>query len=396
MRISGPAAGPIDGHCGGQGPRDGADRCPADRCSLWPRRAAAARGGFRAGVRVAALWLGLALATPAALADGPQVVVTIKPVHSLVAGLLEGIARPDLLLDGPASPHTYSLKPSDARSLDKADLFVRVGPSVEPFTERIISSLPSRVEVVTLQEVAGLELRNVRTGAAFEAHDHGHDTSKHAHSNEKQKHAHKGKHAHKDEHRHASKGKAGTSKDHDHGEGHEDAGVDGHIWLDPVNARKLVAHLQGVLGRRYPELAGRLAANAGALTARLDELESQLAERMRPLAGRSFIVFHDAYQYFEARFGLTAAGAITVNPEVPPGAKRISQLRARIKEAGARCVFAEPQFRAKVIDSITEGTKARSAVIDPIGADVAAGSEHYFKMMGNLAASFEACLADPS
>ena len=191
-------------------------------------------------------------------------------------------------------------------------------------------------------------------------------------------------------------GKAGASKDHDHGEGHEDAGVDGHIWLDPVNARKLVAHLQGVLGRRYPDLADRLAANAGALTARLDELESQLAERMRPLAGRSFIVFHDAYQYFEARFGLTAAGAITVNPEVPPGAKRISQLRARIKEAGARCVFAEPQFRAKVIDSIAEGTAARSAVIDPIGADVAAGSEHYFKMMGNLAASFEACLADPS
>ncbi|MEW5961978.1 MAG: zinc ABC transporter substrate-binding protein [Pseudomonadota bacterium] len=321
------------------------------------------------------------LGTRPAAAETPEVVVSIKPIHALVAGLLDGIAKPALLVDGAASPHTYALKPSDGRALDRAHIFVRIGDSVDPFARKLVTGLDRKVTVVTVQDIPGMTLKTIRTGAAFEAHDHDDD------------HGHGAKKGHDhDKHSGKSTTKA-KAKDHDHD---HDGAVDGHVWLDPANARLIVAHLQDLLAKRYPDHATRVAENAGKLTARLGELESGLGRRMRALAGRPFVVFHDGYQYFEARFGLTAAGAITANPEVPPGAKRISELRKRIGDLGARCVFAEPQFRAKVVNSIIEGTKAKAGVLDPIGAEIASGPELYFTMMGNLAASFESCLADPS
>jgi zinc transport system substrate-binding protein len=340
-----------------------------------------ASGVGRAMSRLWALVVVAILGARPAVAETPEVVVTIKPVHALVAGLLDGIAKPALLVDGAASPHTYALKPSDGRALDRAHVFVRIGDSVDPFARKLVSSLDREVTVVTVEKVPGLTLGTIRTGAAFEAHDHDDEPG------------HGVKEGH-DHDRHSGKSKAkskSTREDHDH-----EGNIDGHVWLDPANARVVVAHLQEVLAKRYPDRAARVAENAGKLSARLDELENALAARMRPLAGRPFVVFHDGYQYFESRFGLTAVGAVTANPEVPPGAKRISELRKRIGELGARCVFAEPQFRAKVIESILEGTKARSGVLDPIGTEIAPGPELYFTMMGNLAASFESCLADPS
>lgn len=349
-----------------------------------PPHGAAGRGRGRrtsAGWRSALVSLAVALVMPRAAAAGtPEVVVTIKPVHSLVAALLDGIAKPALLVDGAASPHTYALKPSDGRAIDRAQVFVRIGDTVDPFARKIVAGLDRKVTVVTLEQIPGLTLKSIRTGANFEAHHH--DDPDHG-----------GKKGH-DHDKHSGKAKAKSkAKDHDHD--HEGA-VDGHVWLDPANARVIVAHLADVLTKRYPEHSLRVAENAGKLTARLGELESALDKRMRPFAGRPFIVFHDAYQYFEARFGLTAAGAITANSEVLPGAKRISELRRRVADLGARCVFAEPQFRAKVIETIVEGTKAKPGVLDPLGADIAPGPELYFTMMGNLAASFESCLADPS
>lgn len=343
-----------------------------------PHHAAMGRGGVRrarAGWRLVLLSLAVAALVPrAAAADTPEVVVTIKPVHALVAGLLDGIAEPALLVDGAASPHTYALKPSDGRAIARAHVLVRVGDSVDPFARKIVAGLGRNVTVVTLEKIPGVTLKSIRTGANFEAHDHDDHGAKKGHNHDKH---------------------SGKAKDHDDDHDHDGA-VDGHVWLDPANARVIVDHLRDVLAKRYPDRAARLADNAGKLTKRLSDLEASLAERMRPLAGRPFVVFHDGYQYFEARFGLTAAGAITANPEVPPGAKRISELRKRIADLGARCVFAEPQFRAKVINSVTEGTKAKAGVLDPIGAEIAPGPELYFTMMGNLAASFESCLADPS
>lgn len=329
----------------------------------------------------------LSLVSPAAAdqAGKPRVLVTIKPVHSLVAGLLDGIATPELLIDGRASPHSYALKPSDARALNRADVFIRVSESVEPFTAKIIAGLPSSVEVVTLDKVPDLVLLKVRTGATFEAHAHGAHEEHEEHEHEHEQH---GKTSEEHDKADAHAGEA----DHDHAPG----AIDGHIWLDPANAKLIARYLEATLAKRFPSHKERLGDNARKLTERIDALQASLEQRLHPIEGRPFVVFHDAFQYFELRFGLAAAGAITVNPEVPPGAKRISALRAQISKLGARCVFAEPQFRAKVVNAIAEGTKARVGVLDPIGFDLAPGSDLYFSLMTNLAGGLEACLADPA
>lgn len=359
-----------------------AKRC--NRAETWQ-----GRNGFATAlgrVRLAR-WTGWLVAPVAALlalpaaAESPRVVVTIKPIHSLAAGLLEGIAVPVLLIDGRASPHSYALKPSDARALNNAHVFVRVGPSVEPFTSRIVSGLPQSVKRVTLESIPGLVQRHVRTGTAFEAHE---DDAEHAHAMDYSD-AHIPSAQHHDVHHHGGQ-EAGPRA----------SAVDGHIWLDPVNAKLIVSHLNDVLAERYPDSRARLAENAQKLAARIDELEETLGERVGPLSGRPFIVFHDAYQYFEARFNLTAVGAITVNPDVPPSAKRISDLRAKISQLGARCVFAEPQFRARIIETIIQGSPARAGILDPIGFDLEPGPDLYFTLMRNLAAALETCLADPA
>ncbi|MDX2154915.1 MAG: zinc ABC transporter substrate-binding protein [Hyphomicrobiaceae bacterium] len=283
----------------------------------------------------------------------PMVLVTIKPVHSLAAAVMQGAGSPILLLDGAASPHAYALKPSQARQLQNAGLVVRVSEGLETFLVKPIAGLPKRVQVATLDRIDGLKLHPFRTGTALEADPHDH---------------------------------AG------HGQGHKAAGIDPHLWLDPDNARRIGMHLAEVLGRLAPEHASRYRANAAALGTRLDQLASRLAIELKPFAERRFLVFHDAYQYLERRFGVVAAGAVTVNPEVPPSAKRISALRARVAKGGIVCVFAEPQFPPKVIDTIIEGTKAARGTLDPLGADLAAGPDQYFMLMEGLARDLSACL----
>jgi zinc transport system substrate-binding protein len=310
---------------------------------------------MRQGLR--GLMAGLTLAVLAGPARGADidVVVTIKPVHALVAAVMDGVAVPKLLVDGAASPHTYALKPSDAAALNQANLFIRVSEDLEPFTRKAVKSLPKSVTVVTLSTVKGLKLLSQREGGAFEGH--GHD------------------------------------KGHGHGHGHaKSAGLDGHIWLDPANAKIIADRVAEVLSARLPARAETFARNAAALRTRIDALDAELAAALAPAKGKPFVVFHDAYQYFEQRYGLTAAGSITVNPEVPPSAKRLTQLRAKVQQLGAVCVLREPQFDAKVVSAIADGTSARLGEIDPEGARLQAGPELYFTLMRNLARSLRDCL----
>ncbi|HYD99244.1 MAG TPA: zinc ABC transporter substrate-binding protein [Alphaproteobacteria bacterium] len=296
----------------------------------------------------------LALAAPAL--GAPKVVASIKPVHSLVAGVMAGVGEPALLVGGNASPHNYAMRPADAKALAAADLVFWVGPELEGFLEKPIMRA-RKGAAVTLLGLDGLTLLPLREGGLFEAGDHGHG----------------------------------------HGHGHGDhAGepgdVDGHIWLDPDNARRIVAAAAERLAAVDPANAAAYAANAARMDERIAALDAELAARLAPLKGRPFVVFHDAYHYFEAHYGVEAAGAITVNPERPPGAKRLKAIHDKLAATAAACVFAEPQFEPKLVQSVLAGTAARSGTLDPEGARLKDGPDLYFGLMRDLADSLSGCL----
>jgi zinc transport system substrate-binding protein len=320
------------------------------------------------------------LATAASAAE-LKVMVTIKPVHALVAQVMDGVGVPTLLVQGAASPHTYALKPSDARALNHADVFFRVSETIEPFTRKIVAALPDTVRTVTLAETPGLALLDVRTGETFEAHDHASEDG------------------HADENGH---GEAGHDHDHshDHGTpGHDDHGHevrDGHVWLDPENARKMVAEIARALSEASPADAPTFAANAARADAALAALEAEIARDLAPLRGKPFVVFHDAFQYFERRFGLEAVGSITVSPETQPSAKRLTEIRHKLAALSASCVFSEPQVQAKLVAAVIEGTSARAGTLDPEGALIAPGPDAYATLLRNLAGGLKACLGEGS
>jgi zinc transport system substrate-binding protein len=317
------------------------------------------RFGMRAFAAVLLAWAVEAGSGPAQASD-LNVVATIKPIHSIVAAVMEGVGAPTLLVDGAASPHTFSLKPSDAKALAAAQVVFRVSDGLEPFMGKVVKSLPKSVSVVALEKVPGLTLHRIRTGGTFEAHDDGGG----------------GKHGHSHGHAH---GKAGT-------------GIDGHLWLDPSNAALIASHVAVVLGKVRPDAAARFKSNADAFVRDLKALNDELAAKLAPLAGRPFIVFHDAYQYFEKKYGLEAAGSVTVSPDLAPSAKRLSALRAKISRLKAVCVFAEPQFEPRQIVTITENTSASRGVLDPLGASIPEGPGHYAALLRTMAGDFSDCL----
>ena len=321
-----------------------------------------------------ALVLGAVLTTSAA-AQQPalnagtelKVVATIRPIHSIAAAVLDGIAEPRLLVAGTASPHTFTLKPSDVKALGEADVLFRVSETLEPFTVKLAQALPKRVRLVTLEKASGLTLLPLRTGATFEAHDHA-----------------------------AAKGGHGHGHAHGHKSGSSPAGIDGHLWLDPANAKILAAHIASELALIAPHHGDRLKANAAAVSVRLDALAAEIETTLKPLAGRSYVVFHDAYQYFERRYGLTPAGSVTISPDVAPSAKRVSELRRKIVALKAACIFAEPQFEPRLIVPIIEGTAVRRGTLDPLGAAIPAGPGQYPALLRALADNLKSCLTDPA
>jgi zinc transport system substrate-binding protein len=317
---------------------------------------------------VVCLWV-LFLAMPAAQSrEPPRVVVSVKPVHDLVMGVTRGISEPALLVPGGASPHDHALRPSGMRSLQEAHVVIWVGPELENFLVRPLSGLPAEVQRITLLHDAGLVTYPVREGGIWDAHDHDHG---HGHD-----HGHDGVHRH----------------DHDPAHGNDHGEPDAHAWLSPENARRIVRHVAEKLAERDPGNADVYQDNLENMLKRLDRLEQDLAQRLEPVRERPFIVFHDAYQYFERHFGLTPAGSITVDPSRAPGARRVQEIRQRLAEADALCVFSEPQFRPGIVATVTEGTRARTGTLDPLGADLPSGPEGYEQLLRNLADSLVECL----
>ena len=302
--------------------------------------------------------------TAVATAD-VKVVASIKPVHSLVASVMQGVSEPSLLVKGASSPHTYSLKPSQAKELQAADIVFWMSHDLEAFLENSIESIATNAKAVSLMDSHDLIKLNFREGGAFDAHDHGHDD----HGDDKH-----------DDH--------GHDKHDDHG--HDE--VDPHVWLDPQNAKSLVHEIEEHLAEIDPSNAAKYEANAKAVMKKLDGLTKEIEADLKPIRERGYVVFHDAYQYFEKRFGVSAVGSITVSPEVLPGAERVSELRDKVKSLNASCVFSEPQFEPKLVKTITENTDAGTGVLDPLGANIKDGPELYFTLIRNMAKSLKDCL----
>ena len=293
--------------------------------------------------------LALLVATTSFATTGePNVVVSIKPIHSLVTGVMQGVAEPSLLIKGGGSPHGYVMRPSEARAMANADLVVWVGHSLEGFLEKPLKTLAKNARSLELLDELSEELLPFRSDDEWnddkDEHGHGHDH-------------------------------------HNHGE--DDANP--HLWLNPKLAQKIVMQMAQALSEIDPDNKDRYASNAETLTKRLTELDESLSAKLAPVKEQPYIVFHDAYQYFEDAYHLNPVGTLTVDPERKPGAKRILEIREKIKSSGAVCVFSEPQFEPRLIATLTEGTKVRTGVLDPLGADLPVGAESYFLLMNNLA-----------
>jgi zinc transport system substrate-binding protein len=374
--------------------------------------------------RLFPLSLSATLLAGTAMAEVPRVAVDIAPVHSLVARVMEGVGTPDLIVPAGASPHEYSLRPSEAAALQEADLVFWMGADLSPWMDSAIDTLTGDAEVTALLEADETMLLEFRENALFEAHshgdeghDHGHDddaeagahdhdheehaeAASHDHDHDHEEHAEEASHDH--DHAHEEHAEAAShDHDHDHEEhadahdhdhGHAHGEHDPHAWLSPDNAASWLNLIAGELSAADPDNASAYFANAAAAQDELEALVTEIDGILEPVRGGRFVGFHDAYQYFETAFDFPASGAISLSDARDPSPARIAEIQGRVADEGIDCVLAEPQFDPGIVATVMEGTEARTAVLDPLGSDLAPGPDLYPQMMRNLATSLASCL----
>lgn len=274
----------------------------------------------------------------------PKVVVSIKPLQSLAARVMAGVGTPAVLVSGSASPHSYSLRPSDMRTLEDATLVFWIGPGFETFLTQPLAA--TNATAVSLSTAPDVTLLRARAGGLW-------DTSVQT----------------------------------------QNAGADPHLWLDVANAQAIARAMATALSTADAANAARYAANARGLQADLEALDAELRALLTPARERTFIVFHDATHYFEARYGLAGVGAVSISPERPPGARRVGGLRTRVAQGDIVCIFTEPQFEPKLVATIVGGARVKTGILDPEGAALTPGPALYFDLMRGLARGFSQCLA---
>ena len=323
-----------------------------------------------------------------------RVVTSIKPIHSLASYLMDGVGKPDLIVDGYASPHGFSLKPSHAKMLQNADLIFWVGEDLENFLEKPLKSVAKKAEKIELMEIKGLTKLKFRERNIFEGHDdHGHkedDHDDHAKKeDEHDDHGHDDEHKDgHDEHGHDDEHKEDGHDDHGH-EGHAHGEYDPHIWLDPMNAKVILSEMAEHLIENDQKNEARYKANLKKAHKDLDKLTKKVKSELNN--DFKSIVFHDAYQYFEERFSINILGAFTVNTDVMPGAEQLAEIREIIEHDKVSCIFSEPQFNPDIIKAVAKDTNVATGVIDPLGATLNPGKDLYFDLIGNMSKSFKGC-----
>jgi len=292
-----------------------------------------------------------------------KVVTTIKPLHSLISSVMEGVGEPSLIIEGTSNPHTFVFKPSHAQMLEEADIVFWIGEDLEAFMEKPLDSLAANATKISFMELSSIEKLKFREENIFDDHDdHGHDD-------------HDG---HEDEH-----------EGHDDHDGHNHGEFDAHIWLDPSNAIKMVLEISHELSEADPDNAAKYEQNENKTIASLNNLIDEINSSLPKDA--SYVVFHDAYQYFENRFGISSAGALTLNPDVLPGAKQIDAIQDLIQDKNIKCIFSEPQYNPKIIETLAADMKISTGIMDPLGAFIDQGPEMYQKLILDIANSLKDC-----
>ena len=301
-----------------------------------------------------------------------KVVASIKPIHSLISYVMDGVGTPGLLVDGSSSPHTFQLKPSHATMLQEADIVFWIGEDLESFLETPLESIAKDAKQVTLMESEDIEMLKFREKNVFDDHDdHGDEHDDHdEHGDEHDEH--------EDEH-----------DDHAHHDGHNHGEFDIHFWLDPEIAKTIVQIAAKEISEIDPANASKYEANAAKALNKLDQLINDTRGKINKDA--TYVVFHDAFQYFEQRFGIEVIGALTVNPEILPGAKQLAEIREVIEHEAVNCLFSEPQFNPTIAETIASDTGVKAAVLDPLGAELEPGKDLYFDLISDMASSFESC-----
>ena len=308
-----------------------------------------------------------------------KVVTSIKPIHSLVSYIMEGVGSPDLIVDGYNSPHGFSLKPSHAKMLQEADIVIYVGEGLEEFLEKPLESLAQNAVKFELLKQSGMKKLKFRERNIFEGHD---DHDDHGHGKNK-----------KDDHDDHDHGKKAKKEDHDN-HGHDDHGhghgeFDPHIWLDPVNAKIIVKKVTNQLSKLDKENSSTYKSNSKKALKKIDNLIKQVKSDINKDA--KVVVFHDAYQYFEKRFDVNIIGALTVNTDVLPGAEQLAEIREVIDHEQVTCVLSEPQFNPDIVKTIANDTNINMGVLDPLGATLDKGKILYFDLIKNISLSIENC-----
>lgn len=293
-----------------------------------------------------------------------EVLTSIKPLQLIAAAVQEGVGTPEVLLPPGASPHHFTLRPSDIRRVREADLLYWIGPDLETFLPRVLEgrSAPS----LAVQEIKGLHLRHF-------GEEHRHDDGDHA-----------------DEH--AAEQQADGASEGEHDELHRPGALDAHLWLEPGNARRIAQRMAQDLAAADPANASRYAANLAAFNERLSAVDNQLKARLKPLSGKPFFVFHEAFDYFEEAYGLAHAGVFAVSAEVPPGARKVANMRKRLEAAGPSCVFSEPPMQPRLAQTLSEGLPVRMAVLDALGYDLKVEAGGYERLLMSLGSDLAECL----
>ena len=294
-----------------------------------------------------------------------KVVTSIKPIHSITSYIMDGVGSPDLIVDGYNSPHNFQLKPSHAKMLQNADLVIFVGEGIEEFLEKPLESIAKDAKKFALLEQSGFKKLKFREKNIFEEHDDHDDHDKKA----KKKDDH-------DDHGHD-----------DHGHGHGE--YDPHIWLDPINAKAMIKKITKLLSKMDKENSSTYKSNSKKAIKEIDMMVKEIKSEMNK--DLKFVVFHDAYQYFENRFDISVLGALTVNTDVLPGAEQLSEIREVIEHENVNCIFSEPQFNPDIINAIAMDTNVKTGVLDPVGATLEPGKDLYFDLIRNISKSFKGC-----
>lgn len=284
--------------------------------------------------------------------QSPQVLVSIKPIHALVAGVMKGVGDPKVMLQGSASPHTYALRPSEASLLRHADMVFWVGEDLEVFLVKPMLQLAGKAKLIALSQAPGVQLLPNRQLGSM----------------------------------------AGEEEHHGDAEAHHHGTLDMHVWLSPPNAVAMVEEIRRALSAFDPKHKDKYQDNAQKLTKKIQSFDDSAKKRLSAVGNHPFIVFHDAYHYFEDHFALKSAGSISINPERPISAKRLSDIQEVIKTTGAVCLFAEPQFQSALVETIVRDTKIKKGILDPLGVDTPKGEEGWFVLMNRLVDSLVGCL----